>query len=426
MTPLSGAETGARTVFVTGAAGAGVSSVAGAMALAAARSGHKTLLTGVDGAGLSEALRTPLAAEPTELEPGLYGMPLGTAAWQQRVWQVIRPAVATLAAEAGLDQAVIGELAGSSLVSSVLRLAQLRVCLEEGRWDLVIVDLGPTDAAFELLRSAERVRDLIDRALPVQRRVERAVRAGAAVEPDPTLTRLPNVGAHLQDLAALVEGTDATSVVVTSPDARGARLGRDAVAALSLLGQDVAAVLVNRMAPSGRGRWQAGLAAAQAEVLAGLVTDYRAGCDGEPRVVRGLPELTGAALASVPDELASGLVDLDLLQARPTRGVQVIRADGGYELQLTLPGLRADQVDLRRRGDDLLITLGATVEPAAAGQHATTAQELPTRARVLRLPSALRRCDVVGARLRAGRFVVYFRPNPKLWNSGDGDGDRRA
>jgi arsenite-transporting ATPase len=37
---------------------------------------------------------------------------------------------------------------------------------------------------------------------------------------------------------------------------------------------------------------------------------------------------------------------------------------------------------------------------------------------VLALPSALRRCSVVGARLADGRLVVRFEPDPVLWMRG--------
>jgi len=57
---------------------------------------------------------------------------------------------------------------------------------------------------------------------------------------------------------------------------------------------------------------------------------------------------------------------------------------------------RLDEVDLARSGDELMVTV--------AGHR-----------RLLVMPSARRRCAAAGARLRDGRLVVRFVPDPALW-----------
>lgn len=398
MTVYAGPGSGPRTVLVTGAAGAGVTTAAGALGLVAARSGHKTLLLSVDGADrLGTAMGVSVADEPTELEAGLYGQPLGSAAWVDTAWQRVESAIRAGLSGLGLEPEVVAELVRSSLVDHVLRLGHLQTCLAEGRWDVIVADLGPTGAAFDLLGSAERARDVANRGLPVERRVERALRAGAAGADDPLLAALPHLSGQLDDLNGLLRGSNVTSYVVTSPDERGVELARDGVTALALLGHDVAGVLVNGLVPPGRGRWQAATAGAQRAWLADLTTRYGTA----ERQVRGLdhipPPTAGRLTALVAAELADRMAGLDLLALRPPRGVRVSRTGEEFLLRLALPGVEADAVDLRRRGDDLLIAVGS-------------------RRRVLSLPSALRRCDIVGARLRAGDFVVTFRPDPKLWS----------
>lgn len=65
-------------------------------------------------------------------------------------------------------------------------------------------------------------------------------------------------------------------------------------------------------------------------------------------------------------------------------------------LLLPLPGTDRDDLDLLRRGDELVVTVG------------------PNR-RLLRLPSALRRCVIEGAGLRDGMLRVRFVPDPAVW-----------
>lgn len=405
---LSGIGQGPRTVLVTGAAGSGVTTSAAALALVAARSGHKTLVLGAGGpARLSDVLGADVGDEPVEVEPGLYRHALGVGPWARSAWQIVKPALEAAIGDLGVDSSLLADVAGSPLAVSILHLAHLRACLSEGRWELIVLDAGDTSAAFDLLAAPERVRDLLERVLPVERRVERAVRAGAAGGLDPLLAGLPNVTAHVRDLQRLVDEGNITSVVVTSPQARP-DAARDAIASLSLLGQDVAAVLVNQMVPAGGDDWQAEQSAAHARVVAGLADEF----GSQHRTVRGLGQLVvrpdRQAADEVPFELASQLADLDLLQRRPTRGIRLERVGPGFELRFALAGVHAGDVDLRRRGDDLLISLGGADTAEVWTGH---------RGRVLRLPSVLRRCDAIGARLRDGEFVVTFRPDPRLWGN---------
>jgi arsenite-transporting ATPase len=74
-----------------------------------------------------------------------------------------------------------------------------------------------------------------------------------------------------------------------------------------------------------------------------------------------------------------------------------VRPDnGGYLLTLPLPLVTAAQVDLKRRDDDLLVSV--------AGHR-----------RVLALPSVLRRCVVTGAVVRNATLRVRFVPDENLW-----------
>ena len=80
----------------------------------------------------------------------------------------------------------------------------------------------------------------------------------------------------------------------------------------------------------------------------------------------------------------------------PPPPIQVRRIGEDFLLELSLPLVGKDDVDLARAGDELVI---------AVGEHR----------RVLALPSALRRCRVVGARITDGCLHVRFTPDPSLW-----------
>ncbi|WP_310794775.1 hypothetical protein [Streptomyces sp. TLI_171] len=66
---------------------------------------------------------------------------------------------------------------------------------------------------------------------------------------------------------------------------------------------------------------------------------------------------------------------------------------------LPLPGADRTELELLRRGDELVLGVG-------------------TGRRILALPSALRRCTVSGAGLADGTLSVRFTPDPALWPRG--------
>ena len=67
-----------------------------------------------------------------------------------------------------------------------------------------------------------------------------------------------------------------------------------------------------------------------------------------------------------------------------------------FVLTVALPHADKRDVELVRKGDELVVTVGA-------------------HRRALALPSVLRRCLVDGAALRDGALRVRFRPDPQLW-----------
>jgi len=74
----------------------------------------------------------------------------------------------------------------------------------------------------------------------------------------------------------------------------------------------------------------------------------------------------------------------------------VERVGHDFRLRLHLPLAVKGQVDLVRRSDELIVTVGA-------------------HRRVLSLPSALKRCKVASAAMQPGRLDVLFVPDPDLF-----------
>ncbi|MDF3147348.1 ArsA family ATPase, partial [Streptomyces sp. T21Q-yed] len=133
--------------------------------------------------------------------------------------------------------------------------------------------------------------------------------------------------------------------------------------------------------------WLAGPVAQQRKVLEEWGEDHEvrrvAHLGRDPR---GADDLDALAVPAVND--SSSTVEWPVTDR--------LAEDGVLVWALPLPGAVRDELDLVRRGDELVVT---------AGQFR----------RIVPLPSALRRCGVDGAALRDGELRIRFAPDPDLW-----------
>ncbi|MEV6679820.1 ArsA-related P-loop ATPase [Streptomyces erythrochromogenes] len=379
------------TLLITGPGGAGRTTVAAATALAAAREGQRVLLlSGDPGDPLAELLGDPLP-------PGLSVARVDSGQEFRDELVALQERGSALLSMVGarpLGAEELTELPGSEQFAL---LRALRRAAAAPATDLVVVDLPPIHQAVATLALPAQLRRYLARLLPAEKQAARALRpvlAQLAGVPMPAQWLYEAAARWDEELAAVqaVVEADTTEVrLVAEPGPAAAdtlRLGR---LGLSLQQLPVRTVVANRMAPHGSADpWLAGLAAQQEK--------YAAEWAGEGPVV---------ALAHLgPDP--QGQDDLDRLAApgglvpdapaprRPWTVEDRLAEDGVLVWVVPLPGAHKRDLDLVRRGDELLLTAG------------------PYR-RIVPLPSALRRCTVSGAALTEGELRIRFTPDPGLW-----------
>ncbi|QVT79145.1 hypothetical protein ENKNEFLB_01525 [Nocardioides aquaticus] len=156
---------------------------------------------------------------------------------------------------------------------------------------------------------------------------------------------------------------------------------------LSLFGYRVDGVVANRVFPAGPGdAWREGWVRAQEGVLAEAESSF----EGLPLWRAGYASAEPVGVAALRDlafNLYAGRDPLGAVTAAAPFRVE--RWSGGATLHLSLPFADADQVDLARSGDDLVVTVGAY-------------------RRVLALPGVLARMAVRGAGVEEGGLRVRF------------------
>jgi arsenite-transporting ATPase len=389
-----------RVLLFTGKGGVGKTTTAAATASFAASRGLKTLVLSTDPAhSLADALDVPLGPHPREVEPGLAGMQVDAQRAFEQSWRDVQDYLRSVLERAGVDALQADELTVLPGAEEVLALLELRRHAASGLYDLVVVDCAPTGETLRLLALPDALRWYVDRVFPAQRRAIKAVRPllsrVAHVPEDGVFDAVARLHAELTDVHELLTAATTSVRLVLTPEAVVVAEARRTLTTLALYGYRVDGLVANRVIPGSADPWAKGWAEAQSEQL------RRIRNDAAPLVVRESPYASAEpvgqeallafaeALYGDSDPLAVGDVE-DLVTVR--------RLTDGFELSLALPLAHLGDLDLARSGEDLVITL--------AGHR-----------RLLTLPSALQRCDVVGARLADGRLLVRFEPDPSLWRS---------
>jgi arsenite-transporting ATPase len=390
-----------RVILFTGKGGVGKTTTAAATATLAAGRGCKTLVLSTDPAhSLADAFGVALSAEPTEVDTGLYGQQVDTQQRFEASWREVQSWLLSVLDAAGVDRMEAEELTVLPGAEELLALLEVRAQVASGRWDLVAVDCAPTAETRRLLALPEALRWYMDRIFPVERRVVRSLRpvlnrvAGVPMPHDRVFDAVERLHGQLDEVRDVLTSPTASVRLVLTPESVVVAEARRTLTTLSLYGYRVDGVVANRVIPGDGGdAWRTGWAAAQSAQLAEVEESfapqpvwrsaYRA---GEPV---GLPELAALGAAVYTD------VDPLVLPAGEDP-VRVERSGSDFLLQVALPLASKSDVDLARRGDDLVVTVGS-------------------HRRVLSLPSALRRCVVAGAAFREGVLRVRFEPDPAVW-----------
>ncbi|MDT0309822.1 ArsA-related P-loop ATPase [Streptomyces sp. DSM 44917] len=386
----------ARVLFVTGPGGAGTSTVAAATASSAARAGERPVLL----------LAPPRAAAPpfpatSPLEPGLHHSRVDPAgrfrAGALAAQRLAAPALDALGA-VPFDGEELTELPGAHAAAllSALRAAAA------GPWGLVVADLPPVTEAVRLLALPAQLRRYLRRLLPAERLAARALRpllgrlAGVPLPDEGLFAAADRLDAALAGLQELIEGPAAAVRLVLDPAPGPAAEARAARAGLALHGVALESVVANRLLPAtSPDPWLAALAERQREALAAFAE--AAGLAGE--AVHRVPHLgREPAHPAEPDVPPPGTWPAPRPAPPPEPGEA-----GLLVWRLPLPGAVREDLELIRRGGELLVRVG------------------PFR-RMLPLPAALRRCAVAGAAFEPGedgahraRLAVRFAPDPARW-----------
>jgi arsenite/tail-anchored protein-transporting ATPase len=404
-----------RVILFTGKGGVGKTTTAAATAVHAARGGVKTLVLSADPAhSLADALGVELTPAPTEVAANLFGQQVDPRARSEQSWRGIQEYLVAALGELDVDPLAAEELTELPGADEVFSLLEVRDQVRGGPWDLVVFDCAPSTETLRLLAAPEVMARYVRRLLPMERRIARIVSvtrrpgwtarpaAGLPVPGDAVVEAAERFAAELAGAQEVLRAPSTSVRLVMTAESVVLAETRRTWTALALHGFVVDAVVANRVFPAeGGDDWRRGWSAAQQTVLAEAAASF-APVPVQRSAYAAAEPVGVPALATLAEDLygpATAAAVAALLAApAPAEVFRVDRVEGGFRLSLPLPLAGRENLDLGRRGDELVVTVEG-------------------RRRVVALPSALRRCRVAGASLRDGALSVRFEPDPGQWRA---------
>jgi arsenite/tail-anchored protein-transporting ATPase len=355
-----------RTILYTGKGGVGKTSVAAATALEAARSGKKVLVMSTDPAhSLSDAFDAEVGPEPKEMSSGLFAQEMDYAYVLEEYWAEIQGYVTTFFEWQGADSLAAEELAMLPGMDELFGLLMVRRHHRENLYDALILDAAPTGETLRLLSLPDQMSWYIQKVFPVQRRVAKAIRPFAR-RGTRSLPPLPE-DSFFGALQRLYEAIVGVEDILTDPENASVRLvvnaekmviaeARRAYTYLNLYDYRVDAVVVNRLLPDAVldpyfEKWRE----AQKGHLAEIEDSFSPIPIFKARLFDG--EIYGLeALSALAEEVFGEEEPLRVFFRGEAH--EIVASNGGYEVVFNLPLLEKGNVDLSKKGAELLVQVG--------------------------------------------------------------------
>ena len=386
-----------RTILYTGKGGVGKTSVAAATALKASLAGKKVLVMSTDPAhSLADVFDTEIGQEPKEITPGLWAQEMDHTSMIEENWSEIQGYMTTLFEWQGADTLAAEELAMLPGMDELFGLLMVRRHNQEGRYDALILDAAPTGETLKLLSLPDHMNWYVEKIFPIQRRAAKLVRPFASRAK--SLPPLPEdsvfaAGQRFYEAIASVEEilTDRESAsvrLVLNAEKMVIAEARRAYTYLNLYDYGVDALVVNRLLPKSVSdpyfaRWH--------DAQARHIRTIKESFDPIPILTARLfdREMFGLeALSALAEDVFEDAEPLEVLFRGATH--DIVKNGGGYDVVFHLPLAQKRNVDLSKKGAELLVKVG-------------------NYRRSILLPDALARLPAAGASFERGALKVRLK-----------------
>ncbi|MBE9101746.1 TRC40/GET3/ArsA family transport-energizing ATPase [Vacuolonema iberomarrocanum] len=357
-----------RVILMTGKGGVGKTSVAAATGLRCAELGYKTLVLSTDPAhSLADSFDMELGHEPRPVRPNLWGAELDALMELEGNWGAVKRYITQVLQARGLEGVEAEELAILPGMDEIFSLVRMKRHHDEGDFEVLIIDSAPTGTALRLLSLPEVAGWYMRRFYKPLQSVSAALRplvepifrpiAGFSL-PDQEVMDAPyEFYQQIEELEKVLTDNTTTSVrLVTNPEKMVIKESLRAHAYLSLYNVATDMVVANRIIPDSVSdpffqRWKEN----QKQYRQEIHDDFR------PLPVKEVPlfseEMCGLeALNRLKDTLYADEDPSQVYYKETT--MRVVQEQDHYSLELYLPGIPKDKVELSKSADELNIRIG--------------------------------------------------------------------
>ncbi|MEG4218845.1 TRC40/GET3/ArsA family transport-energizing ATPase [Microcoleus sp. Pol14C6] len=357
-----------RLILMTGKGGVGKTSVAAATGLRCAELGYKTLVLSTDPAhSLADSFDMELGHDSRLVKPNLWGAELDALRELEGNWGAVKRYITQVLRAQGLEGVQAEELAILPGMDEIFGLVRMKRHYDEGEFDVLIIDSAPTGTALRLLSLPEvggwymrkfyKPLQGISAALrPLVEPIFRPI-AGFSL-PDKEVMDAPyEFYEQIEALEKVLTNNTVTSVrLVTNPEKMVIKESLRAHAYLSLYNVATDLVVANRIIPAEVTdpffkRWKE----SQEEYRQEIHSDFM------PLPVKEVPlyseEMCGlASLERLKETLYKDEDPSQVYYKENT--IKIVQENNQYSLELYLPGIAKDQIQLSKTGDELNVRIG--------------------------------------------------------------------
>lgn len=357
-----------RLILMTGKGGVGKTSVAAATGLRCAELGYKTLVLSTDPAhSLADSFDMELAHAPRLVKPNLWGAELDALIELESNWGSVKRYITQVLQARGLDGVQAEELAILPGMDEIFGLVRMKRHYDEGDFDVLIIDSAPTGTALRLLSLPEVGGWYMRRFYKPLQGISVALRplvepffkpiAGFSL-PDKEVMDAPyEFYEQIEALEKVLTDNTKTSVrLVTNPEKMVIKESLRAHAYLSLYNVATDLIVANRIIPDSVtdpffARWKEN----QQQYRHEIHENFR------PLPVKEVPlyseEMCGLeALERLKETLYKDEDPAQVYYKENT--LRVVQENNQYSLELYLPGIAKDQIQLSKTGDELNVRIG--------------------------------------------------------------------
>ncbi|NTW63741.1 MAG: TRC40/GET3/ArsA family transport-energizing ATPase [Chlorobiaceae bacterium] len=357
-----------RLILMTGKGGVGKTSMAAATGLRCAELGYKTLVLSTDPAhSLADSFDMPLGHNPNRVCDNLWGAELDVLQELEQNWGTVKRYITGVLQARGLEGIQAEELAILPGMDEIFGLVRVFRHHKEGDYDVLIIDSAPTGTALRLLSIPEVAGWYMRRlykpfekiAVYLRPLVEPIFRPLAGFSlPDKEMMDVPyEFYEKIDALGKILTDHAVTSVrLVTNPEKMVIKESLRAHAYLGLYNIAVDLVIANRIIPPEVTDpyftfWKENQKLYRQEIQDNFA----------PLPVKEVPlysrEICGMQTLEKLKELLYGNEDPAQVYYQQ-QTFQIKQTTDGFTLQLYLPGIPKDQIQLGKNGDELHIRIG--------------------------------------------------------------------